>query len=117
MYEVEDPSVVSTAGNGALEGIRYFVSYAKNEKFEETYRARFGTLPQTFARNAYDAATLLISITIECNFDRWCVKEHLYQVKEYDGVSGTFDIEADGGARKPLYLHEYRDGAFRVALD
>jgi branched-chain amino acid transport system substrate-binding protein len=114
VYEVEDPSVVATAGKDALQGIRYFVSYAENREFEQNYRAHFGAEPQTFARNAYDAARLLVDTTVRCNFERQCAKAQLYRVRGYQGVSGSFDIDADGGTRKSLHLHQYRDGAFRV---
>jgi branched-chain amino acid transport system substrate-binding protein len=114
VYEAEDPSVVASAGTSALEGIRYFVSYSGVSKFEQRYRERFGEEPQTFARNAYDAAQLLIEATVACNFDRMCVRERLYEVRGYRGVSGTFDIEADGGTKKAFHLHEYRQGRFRA---
>jgi branched-chain amino acid transport system substrate-binding protein len=115
VYEAEDPSVVATAGTSALEGIRYFVSYSQGSTFEQRYRERFGTEPQTFSRTAYDAAQLLIEATVPCNFDRMCVKERLYEIRGYRGVSGTFDIEADGGAKKVFHLHEYRHGRFQAA--
>lgn len=114
VYEVEDPSVVSTAGARPLEGIRYFVSYSRSPKFEQRYRERFGAEPQTFSRSAYDAANLLIEATLGCNFDRLCVKERLYQIRGYKGVSGVFDIEADGGTRRAFFLREYRDGRFEA---
>jgi len=113
VYEVEDPSVLASAGKNALEGTQYFVSYSTNEEFEQSYRARFGTEPRTFARNAYDAARILVDATVSCNFDRSCTRAQLHRIKNYQGASGTFDIEADGGARKSLYLHEFRNGAFR----
>jgi branched-chain amino acid transport system substrate-binding protein len=112
VYEVEDPSVVAVAGKDALEGIRYLVSYTGDDAFERSYEERFGEKPHTFSRNAYDAARLLIDATVRCDFDRPCIREQLYRVRSYQGASGTFDIEPDGGSRKRFYLSEFKDGRF-----
>ena len=117
VYEAEDQSVVDSAGTNALEGIRYFVSYDQHPEFEKLYFARFNRKPTTFARNSYDASSLLIQANIECNFERFCVKNWLYRVKGFEGVSGKFDIQSDGATNKNLFMHEYRNGKFQPAHD
>jgi branched-chain amino acid transport system substrate-binding protein len=117
VYEAEDQSVIDSAGTSALEGIRYYVSYTSQRQFEDLYLARFKHMPSTFARNSYDATRLLTQGNIECAFERICVKNWLYRVKNFQGVSGTFDIESDGGTKKKLFMHEFRDGKFQSVVD
>lgn len=41
-----------------------------------------------------------------------CVKDEVYRVKDYDGVSGRFSIDAEGAARKPFVLKTVVKGKF-----
>lgn len=113
VYETEDQSVLESAGAKALEGIEYFVSYQENLEFAASYFKRFNKTPTTFAMNAYDATQLLIQAYQHCKFDRVCVKDQLYKTKNYQGVSGRFDIHKDGGSRKQFILHGFHNGKFQ----
>jgi branched-chain amino acid transport system substrate-binding protein len=113
VYEAEDPSVVDSAGAKNLEGIRYFVTYSGDDKFEERYQQRYGSRPGTFSRNAYDATTLLVRAIRSCDFDKECVKKELYGINSYSGVSYVISIEPDGAAVKPFILRGFEGGEFR----
>jgi branched-chain amino acid transport system substrate-binding protein len=116
VYESEDTSVLDSAGVAA-NGLYYLVtsSITSSEKFHayrDRYFAKYHLEPGTFGANAYDAATLMTQALKKCNRDRECTKNELYQIKDFEGVSGSFSIAADGAARKKFVLRTIEDGKF-----
>ena len=113
---VEGPEIL-TAGELA-EGLLYPYSYdaygdePQVRRFHEAYLGKFGSEPDTVAANSYDAAMLLSSCFERAGIEVEAVKRCLYEVKHYPGVSGTFDIDANGDAVKKLFIKTVRGGKF-----
>lgn len=117
IYEAEDPSVLRLAG-AAAEGLLFFVPEpqkitASVAAFQTEFSGEYGHAPLILASNAYDATLLLGQILKRCNLDRECSKREIYKIKDYDGASGIFSIDADGGTTKGFVLKTVRNGAFQ----
>ncbi|MEK7579430.1 MAG: ABC transporter substrate-binding protein [Patescibacteria group bacterium] len=114
---VEGPELLTTP-NGAAEGLLYPYSYdnRSDEKtistFNNAYLSRFGTVPDTVAANAYDAAMLLVKCINRVGDDVTRVKDCLYETKEYAGASGTFSIDENGDAIKTIIIKTIKNSQF-----
>jgi len=118
VYEAEDMSVVETAGHYA-NGLRFFVPepIAKTdavEKFRKRFEAKYGTKAGILGSNAYDATVIAVRAFAECKKDAGCARNKIYAIEDYDGVSGVFSIEPDGGAKRAFVLKEIQDGKFKI---
>ncbi|WKZ57682.1 MAG: ABC transporter substrate-binding protein [Bdellovibrionota bacterium] len=116
IYEAEDPSVIEAA-QGSAEGLQFFVPEPVEEtavvkRFQSAYVEKYGVRPLILASNAYDATTILARTIHECNFDRSCSKAKIYALKDYDGASGRFSIDSDGGTIKGFVAKVVAHGQF-----
>lgn len=121
VYEAEDPSVIEVAGDAA-EGLRFFAPEATIETnsikdYKLRFIQKFGYAPRILASNAYDATIILSKAINQCKADRDCIKNKIYSIKNFEGMSGTFSIDADGAARKEFVLKTVKDGKFQRILD
>lgn len=104
-YEGEDSDVLDAAGIAA-EGMIFHspdsdVKSSTTEKFEKRYIRRFGVRPDVITTNSYDAIVLGVESYLECHGDRECMRDYIYKIKEYDGVSGAITIKSNGATDKP----------------
>ena len=114
--EAEEKEVVDIAKEAA-EGLQFFVPEPREEttdmkKFSSKFIKRFRHKPHALARQSYDATILLASALSECDRDRRCVANKLYQVDNYSGASGVFSIQKDGGTRRSFILKVVKNGRF-----
>lgn len=105
---LDDPSVIKNAGD-ATDGAIY-VSFAKinnnkSKTFLETYKKKYGKEPELFAAESYDAVMLIADI-LKNNVDgnSESIKDALYEIKNYEGASGTFTFDKNGDVIKPLAI-------------
>ena len=112
----EDPSVLEMAGPAAED---FYISsdepMPKTENvidFDKRYKERFGQEADVFARNAYDALMLESKAYSVCGISSDCMLQFLHSVKDYQGVSGSITIEADGTAAKPTSFKKVEGGKF-----
>ncbi len=115
-YQAENPVVIDVAKNAA-EGL-IVSSPESGEKtntqinFEKEYYVRFNSFPTVLTTNAYDALNIQVNAYKECNGERECIKEYMYSLKDYDGVSGVINIGSDGTAIKEIIFKIVKDGKF-----
>ena len=97
----ENPSILNIAQNTA-EGVVYphhFDALSINPKaqqYQVAYKAKYGRLSEGFAVLAYDGIHIIAGIFNKCNRDTLCIKEELYKVKNYPGVTGTTSFDKKG---------------------
>jgi len=112
---VEDPSVIKALGKN-LDGIKYILpAKAEGEipsKFASDYKNKFGSAPELFAAEGYDAINLLALGIKQCNgkADANCIKNFLLTVKDYQGASGIITFDRHGDVTKPMAIREIREG-------
>jgi len=93
---VKDPQFIKLAGDAAAEGA-YFtcpcVPADASATFAAQYKAKYGTDPQTYSAESYDAATILLSGIDAGNTTR---AKELNWVNNYDADGITKHIKFDG---------------------
>lgn len=101
-----------TVAKETVEGTRYTYPLSPEESaFTQEYREQYGKEASNFAALAYDNLQLLGDAVLFCNGDDTeCIKDYLYGVRDYQGVSGTTSFDEKGDATKPIGVYEYRDG-------
>ncbi len=114
------PEVFSIAGNAA-EGSYYTAPFfdLKNPDervrvFEEAYKTKFHEEPEVFAAHAYDATKILVAALqqVDGNTDR--LKEALYQIRDFPGVTGSTTFDKNGDVIKQVAIKVVKDGAFQL---
>jgi len=88
----------------ALEGalnICLFVPTADTPEvrdFDDRYRQRYGSLPDTWAAQSYDAMRILAQVIEKSGPSRQAIRDGLAAVKDYRGLTGTVSFMANGDA-------------------
>jgi branched-chain amino acid transport system substrate-binding protein len=91
-----DAQITTIAGNAA-NGLLYTQPrQMTSDEFKADYKSRFGTDPALYSDNYYDIAYLLANAMKICAEDSNCIKNELYKIKDYKGVSGTITIDGNG---------------------
>lgn len=103
---LEDPKVAELAGD-AINGSTY-ITFAKEEspeidKFKKLYKENFNTEPELFSAEAYDAINLVYTALKE----KKEIKDYLYSIKDYQGVSGSISFDSNGDTDKKLEVIKF----------
>jgi branched-chain amino acid transport system substrate-binding protein len=104
-----DPKLARLGGNpleGALFAAHFYpestVPYV--QAFRKRFEATYGGVPDAFAAQGYDAASLILTQLAHGRGDRSDVRDGLRKIASFPGISGVTSIGADGNARKRPYL-------------
>jgi ABC-type branched-subunit amino acid transport system substrate-binding protein len=73
-------------------------------EFADRYRETYGSPPEAFAAQGYDAATLALLQLAKGRSARDDVRRGLLAVRGFPGVTGVLSMRADGNARKRPFL-------------
>lgn len=92
-----DPKIIAGAG-AASEGIIYLVpTSVKSPVFEITFLSIVGGKEITIgSREAYDAVKILAQVMERVGTDSTDIKNALYKVQNYQGVSGNISFDKNG---------------------
>lgn len=113
----ENPDIIKAAGNAA-EGVTYphhFDPEALDplvQEFQKKYEARYGRKAEGFAALAYDGIRIIAEVMKKCGSDATCIKDELYKVKDFPGVTGSTTFDDHGDVVKPIVIKTVRNGAF-----
>jgi branched-chain amino acid transport system substrate-binding protein len=103
-------TVLENAGD-ASEGIVYGIpKKLTTEEYTNKYVQRYGYEPEFGSDTAYDAFMILVESARKCGLDGENIKECLYDVENYQGVSGTITFDENGDVDKPFSLFRVQDG-------
>ncbi len=115
---VEAPIVLKVAGKAA-EGVIYsypgFDPESPSEivqRFQAKYMAKYGEKAEAFAAHSYDALKIIASAIekADCNADG--IKNVLYEIKDFPGVTGQTTFDENGDVIKPVMIKVIKDGKF-----
>jgi branched-chain amino acid transport system substrate-binding protein len=115
----EDPEVRKIAGNAAegliLSTTTIDPSTGSNatKEFVNEHRRRYGTAPAIFSYEAYDAARLILQAMSEKGLTGLEIRDFLYGVKDYDGVSGRFSFDKNGDVQKAIRIVTISNGEIK----
>lgn len=96
---------------------------ARYQEFRESYKTQIGRYPflDVATVPTYDIAQLLVSgieksLPEKGSLSIAGLQSYLYGVQNYDGLSGTISIDADGGVRTfKVAMYSYKNGSFELA--
>ncbi|MDD5193240.1 MAG: penicillin-binding protein activator [Candidatus Nanoarchaeia archaeon] len=114
----DDPSIlqkVGTAGEGAI----YTAQYSPlSEDFKAAMKSKTGSDQVLIGSpNVYDAIKIIADAMKKCENpeDTTCIKDNLYKVKDYPGVSGTISFDSNGDRESGSYnIKTYKNGKIEV---
>jgi branched-chain amino acid transport system substrate-binding protein len=86
----------------------------KTKAFLEAYRLKYGNYPQTnyfYVASSYDGLMLIVDALKSCDYveDVECLKNFLYNTKDWEGVSGKISFDSNGDAITQIAVHYYND--------
>lgn len=95
-------------------------SSTKDSSFESTFKQKYGDAQYgtAFAGYAYDAANVLFEAFKSVGTDGPAVRDYLYQVSQYNGVSGNFHFDKNGDVLGiPYVLKQFKQGTITTVKD
>lgn len=114
---LENGDIIMIAGDAA-EGVVYAYHFdqksedSRVRQFQRAYQAAYGRSAEGFAVLMYDAVKILHPIFERCEKNTACIKSELYQVKGYEGVTGTTSFDEYGDVTKLIIIKTIRNGTF-----
>ncbi|MFA6268702.1 MAG: ABC transporter substrate-binding protein [archaeon] len=119
MYSIEIPALLEIAGPSA-EGLNYTHFYdvdsnsLKLKNFVNKYLSAYGVKPEYNAALAYDTVHVLAKAMSHCENpeDTVCVKDELYKIHDFSGITGAISFDENGDTRKEVFIKTVKDGKF-----
>lgn len=116
----ESPELIKISGKSA-EGVIFTTpSFNSNSNdslissFVSKYEKLYGDKPENFAAQSYDALKI-ISIAIKHGgYTSNGIKDQLYKIKNYNGVSGITTFDVNGDVIKPAIIKKVINGEFVI---
>lgn len=105
--------------DGAAEGMihtSYFEPgayeyFPDSKDFVEKYNEKYGTNPDMYAGNGYEAMNILAAAIKKAGSDdREAIKKAMTQIKDLPGVAGPTTFDENGQAKKQILFVEIQDG-------
>jgi branched-chain amino acid transport system substrate-binding protein len=87
------------------------VTTPENEVFISDYMAAYNTEPVDSAGLTYDGIKMIFAaILLQQSFEPAAIRDGLYNLPPYTGVSGVIDFVESGNPRKPINVLKYEQG-------
>ncbi len=82
--------------------------------YRDKYKRLYGKESSAFAANAYDAVKILANAIEFCGGDEDtdCIKNYLYNLKDYPGIGGNTTFDENGDVIKPIQFKIVKNGQF-----
>ena len=81
--------------------------------FVDAYEERFGSTPDVYAANGYDAVKILYKAIEACgSTDTYCIRDSLYATKNFPGAGGLTTFDKNGDVIKPVTFLTVEFGEF-----
>lgn len=118
----QDKNFIKEIGKKASEGIYYtyygtYDEHSKNMnivKFINNYRKNYNSDPTYYAALAYDNINILLLCLKNVNYDVQKVKNELYKIKDYNGITGQISFDSNGDVMKEVILKRIENGKFII---
>jgi branched-chain amino acid transport system substrate-binding protein len=115
----EDREVIEKAGETAEDVIYVyyggFSPQSGNEhikKFVEDFRRKYIRDPGYYSALAYDAMNIVLLAIEREGIKSEDIKNGLYQIRNFPGITGTTTFDANGDVTKPVILKTVKNGQF-----
>ena len=115
---IESKSFLEVAGENA-ERLIYSsfpikTTSTKYILFRENYLKKYGQEPDFLSALSYDSTHILAEAMKQCSNpnDTTCVKNELYKIQNYDGITGLISFDENGDTKKEVILKTIKNGEF-----
>jgi len=78
--------------------------------FVDGFKERFGQDPEAAAGHGYDAINILTRVISSVGTDPTDVKNELYKVRDFPGVTGNMSFDDHGDVLKPISIKQIKQG-------
>lgn len=119
----EDSEFLQIAQN-TFESVEYTTPFfdlgsedIKMQKFKNTYLEKYKKLPDLNSALGYDVASILAVALANCDFEEKKVKEELYKIKDFPGLTGNTTFDDRGDVLKDVMIKEVRGDGSQKLLD
>ncbi len=115
------PDLIKIAGNAAedtyytLMAMGFGVSDELISKFEDDFVAKYNEKPTVYAAYAFEAAKLITFVLSKADYDSESIKNAIYNLKDYKGITGITNFDEFGEVDKEFYMYVVKDGEFVLA--
>ena len=112
---VADPAYIQAAGVAA-EGTIFTYPFDPRTggrgwaEFKARYTERFGEAPDATAAFAYDGATMIVAAVRKTGLNRVRIRDELFALRTYEGVTGTIKFDATQNDVSPVVLGKVSKG-------
>jgi branched-chain amino acid transport system substrate-binding protein len=116
----EDNELLKIAGKNA-EGVIYTTPYfdindssGPFTNFKKSYFTKYNEEPDVYGAHGYDAMRIIADAINKNGNNADKVKNYLYALKDYHGVSGNTTFDLNGDVIKPVMLKIVKDRKFEI---
>jgi branched-chain amino acid transport system substrate-binding protein len=117
LYSPDFLKAAGSAANGMLISNLAWKpsSSSSGGAFSAAYRARFREDPDIYAAAGYDNMRIILqALAKSVNYSAPAIRDALYGVKDFDGVTGRISFDRNGEVHLPYELNQVIDGKFEV---
>ncbi|HJT86328.1 MAG TPA: ABC transporter substrate-binding protein, partial [Bryobacteraceae bacterium] len=103
-------------GGDAAEGLEMLYPFDPNRDepawidFQKRFRAKYGAKVDSFSSLGYDAMNLLLAAICRAGLNRGAIRDALYGLESYKGVTGEMIFDPNAKNIAPLYLGTVKNG-------
>jgi len=116
---LEDPAVLEATGD-ASDGL-YITQLQYNpqsedevvQRFVQGYEEKNGSAPDILAAYGYDAMMVLAEGFRESSLSPEKVRDNLYSISEFPGVTGEITFDVNGDVSQPMGIKQKLEGSFQ----
>ena len=115
----EDPEIIEKAGDLAEGAIySYYGTFDPKSQdvrilaFIKKFKDKYGVEPEYYAPIGYDAVKILALAIEKGGFNSEQIKNALYEIRDFPGLSGTTSFDKNGDVIKPVILKMVKDRHF-----
>lgn len=119
LFSPEFLKIAGPAADGTIVASLFYADESKPdvERFNRVFAERYGSPPDVWAAQGYDAVRLLADAMNQAGAPApQRVAQVLHQMKSWTGVTGEHTFEGDGGITKPIVLNVARRGDFQYFM-
>jgi len=115
------PDLVKIAGSAAegsyytMMAMGFGVSDEEIRTFEERFKSKYNEEPGVYTAYAYEAGRIVAHVLARTEFNAESIKNALYQLKDFKGVTGYTTFDKFGEVEKEFYVYVVKAGKFVLA--
>lgn len=120
---IEGPELIKIAGDAA-EGVIYTAPWydpnspeAHVRKFDDEFFKRTRMRSEMFGAHAYDTLKITSLVIEKGGYNAESIKNELYHIRNYQGVSGVTTFDNNGDVIKPIAIKKLYKGKFVFSKD